>query len=787
MFPTSGLFQDLLCPMFSDGSCDRPYCHFNHSKADPTATPAVKNTKEAVNVNADQSATAPVYKPTPIKLLEQREQLTSTDRNPNGPLTTAAASSRSSDVPVYQPTPISELEKYAPCSLNIYGLPGDEKGGVALNQPIEPPTYSPVVRQKSAIVGSLGTPTYPPAFNYQPSPAYPPLPTTKIPAVNLRDASEIPVGSPTEAVPNQSTKTPKHKHGVTSGETSSPVEPRPKYPSESPNACSCKRSATDEPEEPDDSPATAATKRQKILSLYKDLYGDQPLPSKLKVDEPPTGKAKGPKLALSPILPYVGAPLTKPSKKDPEGDRRLQSEPKEDVDGTASTVVLNPRPRAPLKKSDKIPMPIRTRYLDQFIEECLVIYESPNDAYDRALTDEQACHDKATSRMAYLNAVIQRLKSLKAEKLQVQAEGVRKAGSGPKKAKVPVAKPEHVKDGAESAEKQLDEIVQGPLLYDHLRSYLLTEEQLVDNGFPREDKSADAPYGKAKLLFPDDKRSIYDSCPRNEHLCSRCGARYCVDELGNAVVYEKCIYHWSRPVKQRIPGMGVELRYLCCQSDLGQPGCQLCTEGHVHEANKWLDTEGFVATLPPLVPIRDGSAHSDIATEESTPVNVYAIDCEMVYTTAGCELGRVTVVDTKFQPVLDSIVRPYNTIIDCNTRFSGLKREEIEQCDTRITDIQSKLLHLFDSDTILIGHSLESDLVALKLIHSKVVDTSIMFPHRYGPPKKRALRNLVSELLNRIIQQDDNGHNSLEDAIACMQLVQHKVKEDLRRGKWSLK
>lgn len=47
------------------------------------------------------------------------------------------------------------------------------------------------------------------------------------------------------------------------------------------------------------------------------------------------------------------------------------------------SVPIMPRPLTPLRKSDKIPMPIRTRYLNQFIEECLIIYQSPNDAYER--------------------------------------------------------------------------------------------------------------------------------------------------------------------------------------------------------------------------------------------------------------------------------------------------------------------------------------------------------------------------------------------------------------------
>ena len=44
--------------------------------------------------------------------------------------------------------------------------------------------------------------------------------------------------------------------------------------------------------------------------------------------------------------------------------------------------------------------------------------------------------------------------------------------------------------------------------------------------------------------------------------------------------------------------------------------------------------------------------------------------------------------------------------------------------------------------------------IYFQLIHTCVVDTSIVFPHRRGPPLKRALRNLTSELLQRIIQED---------------------------------
>lgn len=45
--------------------------------------------------------------------------------------------------------------------------------------------------------------------------------------------------------------------------------------------------------------------------------------------------------------------------------------------------------------------------------------------------------------------------------------------------------------------------------------------------------------------------------------------------------------------------------------------------------------------------------------------------------------------------------------------------------------------------------------LSLQLIHSSVVDTAIVFPHRLGLPYKRALKNLIADHLKRIIQ--DNG------------------------------
>ena len=133
----------------------------------------------------------------------------------------------------------------------------------------------------------------------------------------------------------------------------------------------------------------------------------------------------------------------------------------------------------------------------------------------------------------------------------------------------------------------------------------------------------------------------------------------------------------------------------------------------------------------------------------------------MCYTAHGLELARVSIVDVDMREVYEALVRPEAEVLDYNTRWSGLTAQTYatavksqKSAVKTLREVQADLLGLFNKDTIFIGHSLESDFKALKLVHSCVVDTSVVFPHKAGPPFKRALRNLMSEHLQKIIQED---------------------------------
>ncbi|XP_059167070.1 RNA exonuclease 1 homolog [Physella acuta] len=291
----------------------------------------------------------------------------------------------------------------------------------------------------------------------------------------------------------------------------------------------------------------------------------------------------------------------------------------------------------------------------------------------------------------------------------------------------------------------------GKELYDRLSKYILTEEQLRANGYPRPCED-----GSSKVVFY--KEEFKDNLLKeNERTCTRCGKRYAIALDGSPATVERCIYHFSNARKQR--GSSVYL-YPCCNAKVGSSGCQVA-ENHVHDSNKTDDLTGYVKTRP-------GQDH-----------HIYSLDCEMVYTKAGMELARVTIIGEDCEIVYEKLVKPYTDIIDYNTRFSGLTAADMTGATTALHDVQADMLTMISDKTILIGHSLESDFVALKLIHSTVVDTSLAFQPPRGLTFKRSLKNLVEEKLHKSIQAD--GHDSKEDAVACMQLMLYKVKEDAKR------
>jgi RNA exonuclease 1 len=90
--------------------------------------------------------------------------------------------------------------------------------------------------------------------------------------------------------------------------------------------------------------------------------------------------------------------------------------------------------------------------------------------------------------------------------------------------------------------------------------------------------------------------------------------------------------------------------------------------------------------------------------------------------------------------LMDELVKPELPITDYVTAFSGITHAMLENVETRLEDVQRTFLELVDAETLLVGHALENDLRAMRVIHANIIDTSIMFPH----PKVRNYKLQIS-------------------------------------------
>lgn len=299
-----------------------------------------------------------------------------------------------------------------------------------------------------------------------------------------------------------------------------------------------------------------------------------------------------------------------------------------------------------------------------------------------------------------------------------------------------VAHPEKIKASREKTLSQEE-------IWDALQKLVIKPETLKSFGYIME-----AP----AHVEPDPKRT-----------CIRCGAVFALyaSSLPKPV---GCQFHEGK-LRRRSKTVRA---YDCCGAEQGSDSepCKTCD----HHVFMWQNAEERHAALP---------YHNtkDLFDADSYVLSkCLGIDCEMGYTTRGFELLRISAVDFMTgRDVFDVLVKPKGIVIDLNTRYSGVAK--IEPHAVSFEKLMEVLGKHMNSNTILVGHGLENDMNAMRLIHEKIVDTAILYPKFKATPTFRySLKDLAFTYLSRNIQGGE--HDSREDSIAAIDLVKYFIGRD---------
>ena len=144
----------------------------------------------------------------------------------------------------------------------------------------------------------------------------------------------------------------------------------------------------------------------------------------------------------------------------------------------------------------------------------------------------------------------------------------------------------------------------------------------------------------------------------SKRICARCGKQFFIDPETKEVSGGECNYHAGKLYPDRHSFV-----YSCCKTGSGSEPCKYF-DTHVHEENR-SDLTGYNGTSS-LARIQEQNP------DKKGPA-CFGLDCEMVYTTVGFELVRVTLINDELDVVLDKFACPVGSVLDYNTKYSGVE------------------------------------------------------------------------------------------------------------------
>lgn len=220
--------------------------------------------------------------------------------------------------------------------------------------------------------------------------------------------------------------------------------------------------------------------------------------------------------------------------------------------------------------------------------------------------------------------------------------------------------------------------------------------------------------------------------------------------------------------------------YLCCGKN-DQVGCSTLPTHHFAPINADIILQFSTSTTAPSPdPLRPKRA-------------AIALDCEMVAVHGEWrQVAHLAAVDyITGETLIDTLIQPTVEVVDWGSEITGISEASMSEAIQRSRALpgwsaaRQTLWEFMDSDTVLVGQSLQFDLEVLAMLHTRIVDSEILTTSavRLEGGRKRGLKELCKSILRLDIQGRE--HSAREDALAARELVLVLCGQEKRFKAWA--
>ncbi|KAL7540763.1 hypothetical protein ACHAXR_010361 [Thalassiosira sp. AJA248-18] len=160
-----------------------------------------------------------------------------------------------------------------------------------------------------------------------------------------------------------------------------------------------------------------------------------------------------------------------------------------------------------------------------------------------------------------------------------------------------------------------------------------------------------------------------------------------------------------------------------------------------------------------------------------------AIDCEMcetrdatnsnkVDTKALCRISIVN-ADNPTEVLLDTLVKPQWPVSNHRTWVNGITAADLENVKFTLKHAQTFMAALCSEQTVVVGHAVHNDLMALRMVHHCNADTAMLYTHVEDTDGTPSLKNLAHGVLSQ--REMPEVHDSVNDARVALECAQNYV------------